>query len=149
MAKLAGMSHDTWLKAKHVMQRGRPDLKEMLRDGDLTVNSAWHRLKQAEREQKLEERRTLNRELAASAPNPLTAGAKFATILLDPPWSFGDNEKAGDIRGWGPPYARMSREEITKLPVGQLADVDCHLYLWVTNRSMQLAFRMILKWGFR
>jgi N6-adenosine-specific RNA methylase IME4 len=77
--------------------------------------------------------------------------AKFATILIDPPWDYDDeNDGAGGCLGRGrPDYAPMPFEKIMELPVSQLADIDSHLYLWVTNRSMPKGFALLEKWGFR
>ena len=36
-----------------------------------------------------------------------------------------------------------------KLPVAELADEDCHLYLWITNRSLPKGFSLLDAWGFR
>ena len=43
----------------------------------------------------------------------------------------------------------MPIDEIESLPIGDIADNNCHLYLWVTNRSLPKAFRLIEAWGFR
>ena len=36
-----------------------------------------------------------------------------------------------------------------ELPVDKLADDDCHIYLWITNRSLPKGFALLEKWGFR
>ena len=43
----------------------------------------------------------------------------------------------------------MSIAQLADLPVGELADVDCHLYMWVTNRSLPKGFGLLERWGFR
>jgi N6-adenosine-specific RNA methylase IME4 len=48
-----------------------------------------------------------------------------------------------------PDYATMSIEELSELPVDKLTDKDCHLYLWITNRSLPKGFELLEKWGFR
>ena len=103
----------------------------------------------AEREQVREMRRQSNANKAAATENPLAVGAKFATILIDPPWDWGDE---GDVNQFGrakPDYATMSFNELQKLPVDELADVDCHLYLWITNRSLPKGFALMESWQFR
>jgi N6-adenosine-specific RNA methylase IME4 len=47
------------------------------------------------------------------------------------------------------PYASMSIEEIRQLPVQKLADPDCRLFLWTTNRFLPHAFEVMAAWGFR
>lgn len=105
--------------------------------------------KRAEREDKREQRRQTNADKAIEAQNPLDIGARFATILIDPPWDWGDE---GDINQMGrakPDYATMTIEQLAALPVGELADVDCHIYLWITNRSLPKGFALLEGWGFR
>ena len=73
----------------------------------------------------------------------------FQTIVIDPAWDWGDE---GDVNQFGrarPDYHTMPIEEIEKLPINKIADENCHLYLWVTNRSLPKAFRLIELWGFR
>ena len=40
-------------------------------------------------------------------------------------------------------------KEITDLPVGELADKECHLYLWVTNKYIKDAYDIARAWGFK
>lgn len=48
-----------------------------------------------------------------------------------------------------PDYATMPLEDLFRLPIPELSDEDCHLYLWVTNRSLPKAFDLMETWGFR
>jgi len=80
---------------------------------------------------------------------PLDAQGLFQTIVIDPPWDWSDE---GDFNQFGrakPEYQTMPLEEIKNLPVGKIADDNCHLYLWVTNRSLPKAFDLVQAWGFR
>lgn len=91
----------------------------------------------------------MNAEKAEAVPDPAESGAKFATIMLDPPWDWGDE---GDINQLGrakPDYATMSLHELLNLPIPDLSDNDCHLYMWITNRSLPKGFQLIERWGFR
>jgi len=104
-----------------------------------------------QREEQREERRDANaaKVVAVSDPRELLKIGRFSTIVIDPPWDFGDE---GDINIMGRAkhdYASMSIDEILLLPVDTLADVDCHLYLWITNRSLPKGFRLLEAWGFR
>lgn len=77
------------------------------------------------------------------------SAAKFTTICVDPPWDWkdeGDNSQLG--RG-NTTYGAMSFEQLRELPIGQYADTDAHLYLWITNRSLPKGFALIEDWGFR
>lgn len=46
------------------------------------------------------------------------------------------------------PYPTMSVEEITALPINELANKDAHLYVWVTNSHLPYVFEIIKAWGF-
>jgi len=105
--------------------------------------------KRAEKEAAREEQRQENAEKIEELATPLDAQGLFQTIVIDPPWDWGDE---GDVNQFGrakPDYHTMPIEEIEQLPVGKIADENCHLYLWVTNRSLPKAFRLIEAWGFR
>lgn len=72
---------------------------------------------------------------------------KYRTILLDPPWM---ERGGGKIkRGADRHYPLMSTREISKLPIGDLADPDgCHIYLWVTNNFLKDGLYCLEGWGF-
>lgn len=103
------------------------------------------------REQQREEQRRENAAKVAgvSDPRELLKIGRFATITIDPPWDFSDE---GDVNHFGRGkhnYASKSIDELLTFPVAELADTDCHLYLWITNRSLPKGFRLIDAWGFR
>ena len=83
------------------------------------------------------------------AERPEQLSGVYSTILIDPPWDWGDE---GDVDQMGrarPDYHTMSINEIELLPVGDLADENAHIYLWITNRSLPKGFRLLEAWGFR
>ncbi len=103
------------------------------------------------KEQRREERREENRALIAQSEplETIVAGMTFPTIVLDPPWDWGDE---GDVDQYGiarPSYATMPIDEIRALPVGDLAERNAHIYLWITNRSLPKGFDLLDAWGFR
>ena len=86
--------------------------------------------------EKQEEKRQENAEKIKELSTPLEAQGLFQTIVIDPPWDWSDE---GDVNQFGrtkPEYATMPIEEIEKLPIDKISDENCHLYLWVTNRSL-------------
>lgn len=112
------------------------------------VIQAKREIKEAQREERREENRT-RIEQVKEPSTMAAAGARFATILMDPPWDWGD-ENDGDQMGRArPDYGTMSLQQLMDLPVQDLADADCHLYLWITNRSLPKGFALLEKWGFR
>lgn len=149
LAKAAGVSHDTIAKVETIEAKASPETKAMLRKGDITINKVYQEIRRAEKEAVREEQRQENAEKIETLATPLEAQGLFQTIVIDPPWDWGDE---GDVNQFGrakPDYHTMSIGEIEQLPVGKIAGENCHLYLWVTNRSLPKAFRLMEAWGFR
>lgn len=94
---------------------------------------------------------SLDEQNTAGCPKPVQlkdVPNRFATIVVDPPWDFGDE---GDIDQFGrgrPDYATLSIDQLQKLPVGERATRDAHIYLWITNRSLPKGFALLNAWGF-
>ena len=81
---------------------------------------------------------------------------KYKTIYVDPPWNYnsrtwdGGSSKAavsGHIKRI--PYAQMSLADIKALPVASLADDNCELYLWATQKYLPSAYDVLGAWGFK
>jgi N6-adenosine-specific RNA methylase IME4 len=103
----------------------------------------------AAREHRREQARDENAALANRAASIATIGQTFSTIVLDPPWDWGDE---GDVDQMGrarPTYDTMSLDEIAALEVAERAKPNAHIYLWITNRSLPKGFALLEQWGFR
>jgi N6-adenosine-specific RNA methylase IME4 len=152
LATIAGVSHDTVAKVKKIEAKAAPEVKAKLASGEISINQAHLQIKRAEKEQKREERREENRAKVAEATTPeaiAESGAKFATIMIDPPWDWGDEGDQDQLGRARPDYATMTKEQLLALPLPDLSDDDCHLYLWITNRSLPKGFELMERWGFR
>ena len=143
-AELVNANRQYIADAKAIKQQA-PEKFEAIKSGALTITEAKRTLKEERREQRRQE----NRELVAQTPAPMNINARFATITLDPPWDWEDEGDADQLGRARPTYSTMSIEQIRELPVGDLADCDCHLYLWITNRSLPKGFDLLDAWGFR
>ena len=132
--------------AKAIAQTA-PDLLENIRSGETTITAAKREIKERRRE----ERREVNRQIIETVPTVTEAVqlAKFATIVIDPPWDWGDENDVDQFGRARPTYNTMTIGELMTLPVYDLADTDCHLYLWITNRSLSKGFALLEAWGFR
>lgn len=73
---------------------------------------------------------------------------KYQIIYADPPWSYRVWRKKEHGRTAESHYSTMTIEDIRTLPVGQLADKNCILFLWVTFPVIREAFTVIDAWGF-
>ena len=69
---------------------------------------------------------------------------RYRTILADPPW---DVQQLGRL-GAEMHYDLMSLEQIAAMPVGDLAEDDAHLWLWVTNATLRAGYDIAEAWGF-
>jgi N6-adenosine-specific RNA methylase IME4 len=80
---------------------------------------------------------------------------QFQIIVADPPWKYND-QKEIDLNGQptrgigaGHHYHMMDTEEIMDLPVADMADKRCMLWLWATGPRLYDAFRVMRAWGFK
>jgi len=123
-----------------------PDLLDKVRAGEQTIPQAKRELKDRKREAIREE----NRKLVEQTP-PLSDWDRqpVPTIVLDPPWDWGDEGDCDQFGRARPTYATMSFNDILALPVGNLAQDNAHIYLWITNRSLPKGFALLEAWGFR
>ena len=149
LAQIAGVSDKTVERYKKIQQDASDEVKAQVDSGEISINQAYKKVKRAQKETKQEERRTENAAKVEELATPLDAKGLFQTIVIDPPWDWGDE---GDVNQFGrakPKYSTMPFDDIKALPVNKIADENCHLYLWVTNRSLPKAFALIGAWGFR
>lgn len=75
-------------------------------------------------------------------------GKKFSVIYADPPWSFEVYSGKGKARSADRHYNTMSLEDIKALPIQQLANDDCALFLWSVSPDLPGALAVIEAWGF-
>lgn len=74
---------------------------------------------------------------------------KYQIIYADPPWHFKVySERGHNERYRGCPYPVMEKGDIEKLPIKDLADDNCILFLWGTYPNLLEAFSVITAWGF-
>lgn len=73
---------------------------------------------------------------------------KYNIIYADPPWKY-ENERDHNPALGGMKYDTMSIEELCALPVSQITDKDCLLFLWVTMPKLEECFPVIKAWGFK
>lgn len=123
-----------------------PDLAVQVRSGGKTITQAIRELKEEKREQRRDDNRSL---IAQAGPAVASKTAKFATIMIDPPWDWGDEGDVDQLGRARPTYGTMPISDLLALPVGEMSDDDAHLYLWITNRSLPKGFALMEQWGFR
>ena len=78
---------------------------------------------------------------------------KYEIIYADPPWQYQSNGMKGSsgerwVCNWDKHYGSMSTFEIGKLPVSDIADMDCLLFLWVVSPMLTDGIQVGSAWGF-
>lgn len=73
---------------------------------------------------------------------------KYGIIYADPPWQYKVYSKKGLGRSAESHYPTMELEDIQALPVGELADTDCILFMWTTIPLLKDCFSVMKAWGF-
>ncbi len=75
---------------------------------------------------------------------------KYQIIYADPPWKY-------NVFSDKPPCARKAEEsyyevadliDLVKLPLFDIADDNCVLFLWTTYPALPMALKLIKEWGF-
>ena len=70
---------------------------------------------------------------------------KYQIIYADPPWQYNfsgtRNNKKDD-------YSTMNKQELCSLPVGDLAEADSILLMWVIFPHLDWVFDVMKAWGF-
>jgi N6-adenosine-specific RNA methylase IME4 len=73
----------------------------------------------------------------------------FGLIMADPPWAYENWSKAGEHKNASAKYDCQSLLWIKQLPVAELADDDCILWLWAINPLLPEAIEVMAEWGFK
>lgn len=75
---------------------------------------------------------------------------RYSVILSDPPWSYRD-KRDKHVRMCGGAlshYPTMTMAEIKALPVPDICEENCMLFMWATFPCLQEALDTIKAWGF-
>ena len=75
---------------------------------------------------------------------------KYQIIYADPPWSY--NDKLGNDSDFGSAtsaYQTQSKDWISRLPVGEIAEKDSVLFMWAVSPLLPEAFEVMKAWGFK
>jgi len=71
---------------------------------------------------------------------------KYQIIYADPPWEY---RNMGNIQATANShYPTMKQKDIEDLPITDLADKNCMLFIWATFPKLQEALDTIKAWGF-
>ena len=149
LGALASVSGKTYDKAVKIIEAAPDDVKDALRNGDMSINQAYRQVKEAER--KAERQSAITEQLSqpktSSHVDIFTTDKKYRVIYADPPWSYNDKQNTVYHGGAEKHYPTMPIEEICALPIP--AEKDSILFLWTTSPMLEDAFKVINAWGFK
>ena len=91
--------------------------------------------------------------MSANQPMLPFPDKKYRIIYADPPWSFSSKELQtyGGKRftSMDKHYVTQSSAWIKSLPVKDIAETDCALFLWSTDAHLGQAVETVGSWGFK
>ena len=73
----------------------------------------------------------------------------YKIIYADPAWSFKNYNNKKSNSNADHHYPCMSMEDIKKIPIKEIADKDCVLFLWCTDPLLNKQLEVIDAWGFQ
>ena len=74
---------------------------------------------------------------------------KYQIIYADPPWSYKVWSKKGMGRSAEHHYPTMNKKDIQDLPIQNICDDNCVLFLWVTAPCLLEGLELVKSWGFK
>ena len=74
---------------------------------------------------------------------------KYNIIYADPPWKYRKSGGIKSARGLAKKYySTMDIKDIKAIPVQDISDRNCYLFLWVTAPCIQEGLDVLKAWGF-
>ena len=137
-ATIMGTNQQYVLDAKKVITHS-PELAQQVIAGTITLPEATREIKRDEYKQQIKH---------LSEAGVVLPTGKYACIVIDPPWPVGFIDREERPNQIGFPYPPMSIEEIQAFPIPEIADDNCHLYLWVVHSFLHMALHLVEHWGF-
>ena len=145
LAKVAGVSHDTIHKVEKIEQKAPEEIKQKVKHGDISINQAYQQVRKQEKIEKVEEKISQSADIPTGKTDIYNTDKKYSIIYADPPWQYWE----GGQKNQSLHYKTMSMEDIRQLPVKNVADDNCILFLWITYPILQECFKIIESWGFK
>ena len=146
IAKVAGVSHDTIAKVEKIQAKATPEIKKAVKSGEMSINQAYQATRREEKKAEVKKRIDDYAKVQTGVVDIVAPKKKYNIIYADPPWkhdAWAAGNKAPNLH-----YPTMTTEEISALPISELADNDCALFLWATYPHLPEALQVIKAWGF-
>ena len=74
---------------------------------------------------------------------------KYGLIVVDPPWPVKKLTHKARPKQVMMDYKTMNIEQIKSLPINSIADDDCWLFLWTTQKFLFESKDILERWGFK
>lgn len=144
LARVAGVSHDTIAKVEKIQAKATPEIKFAIKAGEMSINQAYQTVKREEKKQEVQKRIDKYAEVQTGVIDIEKPDKKYNIVYADPPWQYWESGNKNQSLH----YTTMTVDEICNLPVKDITDDDCILFLWVTFPILKEAFKVIESWGF-
>jgi len=73
---------------------------------------------------------------------------KYQIIYADPPWSYND-KMSGHSFSLDHEYITQNKRWIQNLPIREICEKDCVLFLWVVSPMLDEGIETLKTWGFK
>jgi len=137
IAEKSATSKASVYRVKKIMDEGSQAEKDLLFSGEGKIKTAF---------KEFTNRTTPKIPETKTPPLP---NEKYRCLIIDPPWEM--EKISRDERpnqGKYLDYPTMTIEELEKLPIKELADIEgCHIYLWTTHKHLPDALKLFESWG--
>lgn len=80
---------------------------------------------------------------------PVPIAGKYGVIYADPPWDYGNTREENAVSMPEHYYQPIRDRDLKELNVGDIADDNAILFLWVTSPKLEECFPVINAWGFK
>jgi len=77
---------------------------------------------------------------------------KYQIIYADPPWNYNSSIRRNTRSRFNhvsEHYSVMNTEDIKNLPIDNISDKDCLLFMWVTSPLLEEGLEVMKSWGFK
>lgn len=135
----------TYINEAAKLKEQAPEKFEQLKKGEKTISEIKKEQKREVVTKRVEEYKKEIATVSDFAIDIFNTDKKFNIIYADPPWQYWEGgEKNQSLH-----YKTMDIAEIAALPVKEIADENCILFMWVTFPILHESFRLMEAWGFR
>lgn len=160
LGKLAGVSGSTYEHATKVLDEAPEPVVEAARNKEISINAAYEVTKMPEAQQTEIAERINQGEAPKKVVSEVKARKKHSTNTEDTTIQptaktlQHEDESISTTETYKIIYVaptwegEQSAEELCKLPVQNIADENCALFLWTDGRNLNNAMKVIAEWGF-